>query len=470
MTQITTPVATSPAKRTDLGNAQRLVARYADVIRYVHATNRWHIWNGAAWAPDETGQIERFARETVKAMQRQADALPYTEEDDSVKVKAVKWAIASESAAKLAAMVQLARSEADIAVLATDFDTRTYELNCPNGVVDLQTGALMNHDPAAMHSQCAAVAYKKTATAPQWQAFLQLVLPDRSVRTYVHRLLGASLLGQPLPRDSFPFVYGPGGTGKSTLLESVLHVLGDYGRLAPANLLVAKRGGNDQTYDIAALRGARFVLASEGHSRQRLAEDVVKRITADRTLAGRQIREAEITFPNVTALWFTSNHEPRVDGTDTGLFRRMRKITMDVSMKDNMPPEWAGAVELKDRLVAEEGEGILAWLVAGCVSARKHGVEPPKRVIVDTETYQAESNPLREWLDACCQLDELATETGPALHESYIDWCAATRRPVDYRNGKSSTWANALKGLGLRPYRSATGRGYRGAKLIQPGL
>lgn len=451
------------AKRSDLGNAQRLAARYAEVIRFVHSTGTWHIWNGAAWAPDDTGQIDRYARDTVRAMQREADAMVYgNEEQNEAKLTAVKWAIASENAARLGAMVQLARSEPDIAVTATSFDTLPWELNCPNGIVDLRKGVLRTHDPARMHSQTTSARFRKDATAPRWTAFLKLALPDSATRKYVQKLLGASLVGEPLPAATFPFVFGPGGTGKSTLLEPVLAALGDYGRLAPANLLVAKRG-SDQTYDIAALRGRRFVLASEGHSRQRLAEDVVKRITGDMTLAGRQIREAEITFPNVTALWFTSNHEPRADGTDTGFFRRLRKVTMDVVLG----PEHAG---LKEALIEDELEGILAWCVAGAVMAAKQGLTPSARVIADTEAYRDDSNPLLEWLDAACQLEDGARQTGPELHASYLAWCQAARRPVDYRNGKGAGWAGALKSIGLEPFRTSTARGYEGARLIQPPL
>lgn len=450
------------AKRSDLGNAQRLAARYAEVVRYVHATSTWHIWDGTTWAADDTGQIERYARDTIRAMQREADAMPYGEdEQNEAKLTAVKWAIASENAARLSAMVQLARAEPEIAVKATSFDPHPWELNCLNGIVDLRTGRLLHHDPAKMHSQTTGIAFNPRATAPRWAAFVKLTLPDLPTRRYVQKLLGASLVGEPLPMATFPFVFGPGGTGKSTLLEPVLAALGDYGRLAPANLLVAKRGGGDQTYDIAALRGRRFVLASEGHSRQRLAEDVVKRITGDMHLAGRQIREAEITFPNVTALWFTSNHEPRADGTDTGFFRRLRKITMDVVLG----PEHEG---LKERMIEDELEGILAWCVAGCVKAHKTGLQPPAKVIADTETYRDDSNPLMEWLDSCCVREDEARHTGPELHASYIDWCTTARRPIDYRNGKASSWVTALKSLGLVPYRTATSRGYVGARLIAP--
>lgn len=449
----------SLAKRTDLGNAQRLVARYADLIRYVPATENWHIWNGARWAPDDTLQIQRLARATVAAMQREADGITY---DEDAKIQAVKWACSSEGAARLASMVSLAQAEEGVAVTHEAFDNQPWELCVQNGIVDLKTGKLRGHDPAAMHSMAAGAPYLKGSKAPLWMKFVKLTLPDPEVRSYVQKLLGASLVGMPLPHATFPFVYGEGGTGKSTLLEPVLAAVGEYGRLAPPNLLVGGKRG-EQTYDIAALRGARFVLASEGHSRQTLAEDTVKRITGDATLAGRQIREAEMTFTNVTALWFMSNHEPRVSSTDTGLWRRIKEIPMEVVLG----PEHEG---LKERMIADELPGILAWCIAGCVAWQRDGLQAPDAVTEATAAFRDDSNPLLEWLDACCDRSEDGKETGPDLHNSYVEWCTSSRRPVDYRSGRGKTWARALRSVGLEPVRSGTFRGYAGVTLRQPAL
>lgn len=465
-TDTAAPARTSPAKKTDLGNAQRMAARYQEVVRFVRATDTWHVWDGTRWAPDETGAVDRLARDTVRAMQREAGGmLEESDEQREAKIEAAKWGVSSEMASRLAAMVSLARFESGIAVTATSFDHLTWELNTPGGTVDLQTGRVGNHDPAAMHSQSTAVQYRRRwqpKDTPLWSAFVKLALPDPEVRRYVQKLLGASLVGAPLPAATFPFVYGEGGTGKSTLLEPVLAALGDYGRLAPANLLTAKRG-NDQTYDIAALRGARFVLASEGHSRQRLAEDVVKRITGDATLAGRQIREAELTFPNVSALWFMSNHEPRVSSTDTGLWRRIKEIPMEVVLG----PEHAG---LKERMIESELEGILAWCVTGCVLWHKEGLVAPDAVEAATASYRDDSNPLLEWLESCCTLDPEGRESPADLHASYVEWCATSRRFNDYASGRSKTWARALKSVGLEPVRTSSYRGYAGARLNQPQM
>lgn len=467
MNSADTDVRVSFARRSDLGNAQRLASRHAELIRYVHETQTWHIWSGAAWAPDITGQIERYARDTVRAMHRAAAEMPDGEDDKDArsiaKAGAAKWAAASESAARLGAMVQLCRAEPDIAVPLSAFDGEPWELNCPNGIVDLRTGKLRGADPAAMHTQSTAVPHDLKARAPEWEKFLEIVLPDQAVRTYIWRLLGASLVGAPLPGHQFPFLFGSGGTGKSTLLETVADVLGDYARIAPATLLARKQQGASQTYDVASLRGRRFVVVEELSGA--IDDNMLKLVTSAKTLAARQIREAETEFANVTSLWMASNHEPRIDGSDTGLRRRVKQIVMDVVLDG---PGYVGP--LKAHIAAEEREGVLAWLVRGCVAAAKDGLVEPDAVAEATSELFSSNNSLLEWLDACCHRDEDAVETGLALHASYMDWCQRGRRRIEYRSGKSATWARALKSIGLEPSRSATVRGYRGARLSQPAL
>lgn len=458
------------AKRTDLGNAVRLVSRHEELIRYVHVTQTWHIWNGHAWAPDDTGQIERYARDTVRSMQRMAEAMPKGDSDDekdplnAARVAAVKWATSSESAARLAAMVQLARSEEGIAVPLAAFDAATHELNCPNGIVDLRTGRLRNPDPAAMHSQRTAVRFDPKAKAPEWEKFVKTVLPDQKLRAYVHRLLGASMQGSPLPGHQFPFLFGSGGTGKSTLLETVVDVLGDYARIAPSTLLMRKgTTGSGSTYDIASLRGRRFVVVEELSGA--IDDNMLKLITAAKTLAARQIREAETEFRNVTALWMASNNEPRINGSDTGLRRRIKQVVMDVVLDG---PAYVGP--LKAHMAAHEREGILAWLIRGAVAAERDGLVEPDVVARATDELFDSNNPVLEWLENSCIMDPDGIETGGALHSSYIDWCSRGKRRVEYRNAKSATWARALKGVGLEPVRTSTMRGYSGVRLQQPAL
>lgn len=472
MSAVEAPAAVRRAaayRQTDTGNALRVVARNVELVRYAHDSARWHIWDGRAWAPDATGQIDRFASAAVAAMWREVDAMPAGDDDgaSNAKAKASQWALLSEGAGKLAAMVKVAERDERVACTAEAFDTNPWELNTPGGIVDLRTGALRPHDPAAMHSCIAAATPRLRATLQgTWPRFIKRVLPDAATRLYVQKLLGASLVGAPLPGAAFPFVFGPGGTGKSTMLESVLAALGDYAGLAPDELLAAKRGGfgGGSVFDMAALRGKRFVLASEGEAGQVLAVKTVKLITDSPMLTAQQKHEAERTTRNVTALWYMSNHEPRIDGTDSGLGRRLKEIPMDVVLH---PKRDLG---LRDKIIAEHLDDVLAWCIEGCVLALTDGLDAPDTVTAATKAYLEESNPLLQWFDQRCERDAESFTSNADLHAAYGDWCAASKRWNAYGTGPTRAWGTAMGGLGLMPAKLKGARGYTGVRLLTPGI
>ena len=128
-------------------------------------------------------------------------------------------------------------------------------------------------------------------------------------------------------------------------------------------------------------------------------------------------------------------------------------------------PEYQG---LKEAMIATELEGILAWCVRGCVAWQRDGMEPPAAVLAATASYRDDANPLLEWFEHALERDEAGRETGPDLHASYADWCAATRRRNDYPSGRSKLWARALKSLDLEPVRSAGQRAYGGPVCQEP--
>lgn len=456
------PTRVPPAKCSDLGNAQRLVARNAEIIRFVKATDCWHVWTDKRWAVDETGQVDRLARDTVEWMQRGANDLPAdSEKQKDAKLRAQKWAVASESAARLSAMIALARFEPGIAVLASEFDGRAHELNTPSGIVDLKTGALRPSDPAAMHTLSTTAAYTDSeAECPHWEAFLEKVLPDKPTRNYVHKLLGLSLVGETPKGDEIPFLFGPGGTGKSTVLETVKEVLGDYAIVAPSQLLKPKHGSS-HTYDLARLRGKRFVIANEIDGK--VDEGTLKAITAN-DLSGRQIRERETTWDNSVVLWMVSNSPLRINGADFGLRRRIKQIEMDVVLDG---PGYVGP--MREAFVKEHA-GILAWLVRGGIAARK-GLVAPARVDSSTADLFDSANPLLLWVGDACEHDPLGWQSGADLHASYESWCDQRRQRSLYPSHASNAWSKALVGqLGLERSKRHNRQGYLGLRLLAPPL
>jgi len=444
---------------TDTGNAQRLAQYYGDRVRFLYEDRggRWLAWDGTRWAPDATGAVERYAKLTVRRMYTEAAAI----DSDEDRQKASKWAMASESASRLDAMMKLARSDERIVVQADDLDADTWALNVANGTVDLRTGTLKPHDPGDMHSKITSAGFDPATPATRWTAFLEEVLPDAEVRRFVQKLVGYSLTGE-VGENVLAFPYGSGANGKSVFLGVLREVLGDYATEAAPDLLVARRERGIPV-DVADLRGFRFVTTTEVEGGQRMATDVMKRITGEPRLKARKMRQNFESFRNVTKLWMAANDRPQVDGLDEAIWRRLRLIPFTVTIPADKRDPY-----LISKLL-EERDGILAWAVEGCVAWQAEGLTPPAAVMAATEEYREESNPLLDWFESECERDDEAMTPASVLRENYEKWCALTR---SRRVPRGAKWTAALGSLGCSEGRRYIDgrqvRAWQGVRLRKP--
>jgi putative DNA primase/helicase len=445
-------VPLSDEHNTDLGNARVLVRFYGDRIRYVFERRSWLAWDGRRWATDATGAVHRYAKDTVGELYARAARL----KDGGDREKAGKWASQSENVARIDAMVKLASTNEDVAITPADLDTDTWALNAGNGIVDLRTGELRPHDPAAMHSKLARAEYRPDAPRDRWNAFLEEVLPDADVREFVQRLVGYSLTGE-VGENVLPFAYGSGANGKSVFFGVLRDVLGDYAREGAPDLLVHKRFAGNIPADVAELRGYRFVTAQEVEGGRRMATDVMKRITGEPVLMARRLHQNYEEFRNVTTLWLAGNDRPAVDGLDEAVWRRIRLIPFTVTI-----PASRRDPHLIAKLTAER-DGILAWAVDGALAWQRDGLQPPQAVILATDEYRNDSNPVLEWVESDCELDSEAFTPAADLRKSYEAWCRLTRqRPLPTRSAK---WTEALERLGCEQHRTMHARGWNGIRL-----
>jgi putative DNA primase/helicase len=302
-----------PCNPTDYGNAQRLVTRFGERFRYVSEWNCWLIWDGSRWTKDRSGTVERFAKETVRAMYEEASKIP----EDEARKTAIRWAMRSESRERIKAMVELAKSEPGIPVSPEDLDCEGWLLNIENGTLDLRTGELKPHDRKDLITKAAPVAYAPDAEAPTFQQFLERILPSEALRTFVQRAVGYSLTGDASER-AFLILHGSGKNGKSTLLEAIQAMLGDYAMTTPVETLLLKPAGSIPN-DIARLKGARFVSASENEKGRKLAEALVKAMTGKDTISARFMRGEFFDFRPTHKLWLATNHKPEIAGTDPAI-------------------------------------------------------------------------------------------------------------------------------------------------------
>lgn len=404
---------------TELGNAERLVTRHGSDMRYIPPFAKWFVWDSRRWVEDALGQTMVWAKQTARSIAAEANGMP----EDKRKFH-YKWAKTSESGAKLKATIELARSEANVSMLPAEFDTNPMRLNCPNGILDLLTGELRPHLREDYCRKMIPVAYDPAAEAPTFDAFLRKIQPDPAVRGFLQRAVGYSLTGR-TSEQKLLLLHGTGANGKSTLVELIHDLLGDYATLLPAEAL-AHRTGDRIPNDIARLDGARFVSVMEFEDTGRLNERLVKQLTGGDTMTARFMRGEFFDFRPQFTLWVSSNHRPVITGSDDGIWRRFLVVSFPVKIsKDEID------ASLHQRIRANELPGILRWAVAGALAWHQGGLNPPASVLAATEGYREDSDLLGAFLEEECDVGLGHSVTKADLYESYIAWSDRGRLRAD---------------------------------------
>jgi putative DNA primase/helicase len=426
---------------TDLGNAERLVARHGENVRYCYQWRRFLSWTGARWERDETGHVHRLAKETVRSIYRESSA----EEDEERRKALAKHARASESETRIRAMVELAKSE--IPASPDQFDADPWLLNTSNGTIALRTGEMREHRREDLITKIAPVEYHADAAAPTWEAFLERVLPGEELRQFVQRAVGYSATGNTSEQCMF-IHHGPGANGKSTFQETVSAALGDYAMRTPTETLLVKRTGGVPN-DVARLKGARFVTASETEEGRRLAESLVKDLTGQDTISARFMWAEWFDFKPTHALHLSTNHKPEIRGTDAAIWRRIRLIPWAVTI-----PSAEQDRELPEKLRAEL-PGVLGWIVRGCLEWQREGLRAPEEVRQATRAYRAEMDVLAAFLADCCVRGEEETAFAGELWGAWKSWCEETGE----QHGTQKRFGGRLAERGFLNHRdSKTGR------------
>jgi putative DNA primase/helicase len=397
---------------SDLENAARFAAEHRLDLRYLAKSRRWYVWDGTRWGEDDTAEVQRRAKETVRRLYEQVDGIF----DSGQRERLRRSAIRTQQASRIASIIELAKSEPGIPITTEELDRDPWLLNVENGTIDLRTGKLRRHSRNDLITQVAPVRYDAAATCPTWSAFLVRIMGGNGdLIRYIQKAVGYGLTGD--TREQCLFVaYGLGANGKSTLLTGVTGAVGEYAQHTPTETLLQKRNDNIPN-DLARLRGARFVTAVEAECNRKLAEALVKQMTGGDKITARFLHGEFFEFTPRFKLFLAVNHKPVIQGTDHAMWRRIRLIPFTVTI-----PEAEQDRTLPDKL-SRERAGILRWAVEGCLAWQQEGLTPPNEVTQATKEYRAEMDTLQPFIDACCFIDPKIWTPAKLLHERYVEWC-----------------------------------------------
>ena len=445
----TTPLLTTPL--SDQYNAEALVKAHGADLRYCREWREWLHWTGHRWARQGLSEVMRRAKQTVKGFGTDLPELPDAD------VKAMLTHIkTSLSTARLEAMVRSAQWEPGVEIVAAALDQDPWLLNCLNGTLDLRTGELRPHQRGDLLTQQCPVRYEPDATCPRWEQFLrEIFLEDEGLIAFIQRAVGYSLTGDVRERALF-ICHGLGRNGKSTFLEIIAELLGDYAMRTPTRTLMEKHNPDYIPNDVAALKGMRFVHASESGEGKRLDEEFIKDATGRDTLTARFMHGEWFNFRPVFKLWLRTNHKPIIRGTDPAIWDRPRLIPFNARFTGT-----ADDKTLPDQL-RQELPGILRWAVRGCLSWQINALVTPAAVRQATDDYREEMDVIGNFFaDRCVSLPGLSV-TSKALLAAYSQWCelngekpltskalAARLRERGYLPDKGTSGVRLWRGLGL---------------------
>jgi len=442
--------AATGGRPTDVSNAERFVRLYGADLRYCWPQNRWLHWDSARWAADDTGRVHQLAKRTVAAMYAEAAA----DEDNERRKALAKHAAKSEGEARINAIVSLARSEPTIPVRPQELDADPWLFNLANGTLDLKTGTLRPHRRRDLITKIAACDYDASAGCPAWEAFMDRILGGNAdLVAFLRRAAGYVLTGDTSEHALF-VLYGSGANGKSTFMNVLLHLLGDYGQKAAADLFMARRRDQHPT-GIADLQGARLVAGAETEDGQLLAEGLMKDLTGGDRVRARHLYTKNFEFVPAFKLFLATNHRPVVRDPSHAMWRRIRLVPFTITI-----PPGEQDKHLFERL-RDESPGILAWAVRGCLEWQAQGLGTAPDVEAATAQYRAESDTLGEFLDECCTVAPDARVAKDHLFKRYTEWAEANRESRLSKRG----FGGQLVGRGITEGRSNTVRWWQGIGL-----
>jgi len=408
---------------TDLGNAERLVAMHGKDVRY-NISLGWLAWDGIRWTRDRNGIIERKAKQTIRAIYKEASQI----EDDEQRKKLGKFALTCESNRKIKDMISLAQSEPEIPISTEELDIDPFLLNVNNATLNLKTGAILPHRKDDFITKLSPVDFDLKAECPHWNAFLKEIMQgNQELITYLQRLLGYCLTGD-TSEQILPIFYGRGANGKSTLLETIKYILGDYAYQIDPSSLMLKRFETIRN-DLARLQGIRFCPSIEVDKGRHLAESLAKQITGGEAVVARFLYHEYFEFHPQFKIILACNHKPTIKGTDHAIWRRIKLVPFTYKI-----PEEKQDKKYREKHLIPEASGILNWLIQGCLKWQSKGLDTPEEITEATNLYKGEMDILSSFIDEECVIDPLKTVAVKDMYGRYMEWSIINKEnPVGKR-------------------------------------
>ena len=468
--------------------ADKFTNRFKNTLLYDHSksgkarTYGWYIWDGKLFNLSKKGEISDFylkfieeeKKLAIEAAKKKKDAEEHLGSSDEIPVNvesdgALSLAkVAKAETRRLRDLTLTWAGERDgLGVLPDDLDKDIELFNVLNGVLNLRTGRLLEHSPLFKMTKISQAIYQKNSKCPNWEEFIQKIsFNNTEIADYIQEAVGYSLTGHTSEQCLF-FLYGIGANGKSTFLEGLKLIFGDYQLHANYETFTSfGRDGSSHSEDVVRLKGSRLVISTEINAHKALNESVIKQITSGDTITARDLHSSSIEFTPTFKLWIAGNHKPKIQNFDHGIKRRIFIIPFEYRFtEEEIRPQYEVVNDFK-----QERSGILSWALEGARRwFKKQHLTVPQIVIDTTRDYFLENNIIEQFLaEKCIVHDKTKADTiglveeAKSLYTAYLDF---TNNLNEDRLGRNQFYSR-LEELGYKRSMSNSQQlVFRGIKL-----
>lgn len=403
----------------EAGMADLFSECYKNDTRYCPEAKSWYTYEDGRWQKDVGSLlVSAKIKEFVRLM-----ALYCGEITDEEKRKQYMAFVGKMGDRRF--RDRLMKDAADsMRIEATEFDKYPYLINCKNGTYDLQKMEFREHDWQDFLTMQTNFEYSlQDVRCDRWEQFIREVTQnDYDKADYLQRALGYSILGESKEECMFILHGKTTRNGKSTLLDAIQHLLGDYATVAPVELICkADRQKNAEapTSTLARLKGRRFVTMSESDTSGKLDEATIKQYTGGEEITARELYQASITFKPQFTMWLSCNDLPAV--RDKSLFAsdRVRVIEFNRHFTDaEQDKNLKGYFESQDAM-----RGIFTWLVAGYFKYKRFGLRMSDNMRAVVKQYEKDNDLVLQYLEEKCEYAEGNSIQAKTLYDNYKIWC-----------------------------------------------
>jgi putative DNA primase/helicase len=424
---------------TEDSAAVTFVERHGPELRYCHSAGVWYRWNNLIWRRDEKCLAFHWARLLIRQLV----------ESESPKVRGI-----TSKVSFCGGVEKFAQRDPAVAVTIDNWDQDPWLLGTPSGTIDLRTGKLQPANPNDGITKSTLVA--PTATGcPTWLKFLnEATGGNQELIRFLQQWLGYCLTGS-TREHALIFVYGPGGNGKTVFLETTTKIIGDYATTAAMETFTASKNDRHPT-DLAMLRGARLVTASETEQGHAWAEARIKTLTGGDRVTARFMRQDFFQYDPQFKLTIIGNHKPVLRSVDEAMRRRMNMVPFLVkpAVIDR---------QLEEKLLAE-APGILQWMIEGCLDWQANGLVRPEIVKAATDDYFSEQDVFGQWIEDCCEVKLGGDRFWDRSSDLFASWMDYARKAGE-EPGTQKSFANDLRKRGFLKHRDGSARGFKFIRL-----